>query len=57
MAWVRKSNTEHCAETELSRIELNGLRSIGSGKPVQIKEAQSNPIKADFSRAFLLFIQ
>ena len=57
MAWVRKSNTEHCAETELSRIQLNGLRSVGSGKPVQIKEAQSNPIKADFSRAFLLFIQ
>ena len=40
------------SETELNRTQLNGLRSIGSGKPIQA----SKPIKTGFSCAFLQFI-
>ena len=42
--------------TLAEKTELNGLRSIGSGKSIQSKP-QSNPIKTGFSCAFSQFIQ
>ena len=42
-------------ETELNRTQLNGLRSTGYGKPIQIKQVQSKPIKAAFLVLFTIF--
>ena len=47
---VRKS------ETELNRTQLNGFRSIGSGKRIQSKP-KASPSKHVFIALFLLFIQ